>query len=183
MGLYRLRGRLTQLGQCQFDNETIIYAYVEIVGADGSRSLVKRVAVCTDVSSGLHEGMEGEFYFDKLFVFGRSIYCQLWGFETAERRIVDSVNMRSAVTRGNLIFGILFTPVLAIGSTHLVAGLGQLAILLTGSVSRRKFLRSLEAATARSTGSEIATDADSSRYAGAHRLHTQVYPNEQMVRR
>jgi len=145
MGLYRLQGRLSQLGQCEFDNEAIVYAFAEIIHQDGQRTLVKKVAVFTDVSSALSEGVEGDFYFDDLFVFGRNVRCQLWGFATTQRMITDSVNLRNRVTRGNLIFGVLFTPVLALGSTHLVAGLGQLLFFLTGATSRRRFLHRLEA--------------------------------------
>lgn len=183
MGLYGLRGRLSRLGQFEFDNETVVYAFIEIIDAEGRRALVKRVAVFSDVASGIHEGMEGDFYFDELFVFGRKVKCQLWGFTTAERRIMDSVNFRHRVTRGNLIFGILFTPVLALGSTHLVAGLCQIVVLLSGTANRSRFLSRFDVNFKIAPPLQPSEQpADLPRSASAKSLGERVHPHDDMMR-
>lgn len=42
MGLYSLQGTISRLGQCEFDNDLVIYAYVEITTHDENRRLLKR---------------------------------------------------------------------------------------------------------------------------------------------
>lgn len=139
MGLYLLRGTILQLGQCQFDNDLVVYAYIEIMDAAGVRTLVKKVAVAVDIQAVIEPGTHGTFFVDELFVPGRRILCQLWGLLTVDRRVIDRVNLRTILTFRNLLQGILFTPVLGAGLTLLVAGIGQLWSHLNGSANRNRF--------------------------------------------
>jgi hypothetical protein len=138
MGLYRFSGTVTRLGQCEFNNDYEIYAYVEISTQRGRR-MVKKVAVYADVAACLFQGLEGDFNFDDVFVPGRRAHCQLWGVRSAERAIIDSFDLRASMMRLNLLCGVLFTPVFGAGALRLVAGLGQLMSILNGSTDRGVF--------------------------------------------
>jgi hypothetical protein len=141
MGLYSVRGTISQLGQCEFDNNLMVYAYVEIVDPTGGRRLVKKVAVCVDIQAALHPGLEGHFFFDEIFVSGRKILCQFWGISTVERFVVDQVDMRAGLARIHLFRGILYTPLFGLGLPMLIAGIGQTWSLLNGSANRTRFFR------------------------------------------
>jgi hypothetical protein len=144
MGLYRLQGTISQLGQCEFDNDLVIYAFIEILMPDGGRRLLKKVAVCTDIGAAIGVGTEGEFFFDEVFVVGRRFLSQFWGVKTDHREVVDSVNLRTMLTTVNLLRGIIFTPILLSGLPDLLAGIGQAFELLSGSVNRGRFFKRTE---------------------------------------
>jgi hypothetical protein len=139
MGLYRFSGTITRLGQCEFTNDYEIYAYVEIATSSGGRQMIKKVAVFADIAACLFQGLEGDFYFDDVFVPGRRAHCQLWGIRSAERAVIDGVNLRVSMMRLNLLCGVLFTPVFGAGTLRLVAGIGQMMSMLNGSADRLKF--------------------------------------------
>lgn len=148
MGLYRLEGTISRLGQCEFDNDIVVYAYIEFVDAHGQRTLVKKVAVCVDIQAAIGEGVDGTFYFDELFVSGRRYLCQLWGLRNAERSILDGADLRRILAIVHLVRGILFTPVFAVGLPDLIAGVGQTWSLMSGSAVREKFFVRNDAASA-----------------------------------
>ena len=139
MGLYSLSGTISRIGQSEFDNDVVNYAFIEIVDAEGRRKLVKKVAVCVDVQAAIGEGVTGEFFFDAVFVFGRRYLCQFWAVRTAERSVVDGTNFRAILAPVNLIAGIILTPFFGYGLPRLIAGIGQLWSILTGSADRKRF--------------------------------------------
>lgn len=141
MGLYLLRGTISQLGQCEFNNDLVIYAYIEIIDETGARTLVKKVAIAVDVQAVIEPGTHGAFFIDDVFVPGRNILCQLWGVSTEDREVIDHVNLRNILATANMFRGIIFTPVLGIGLPHLVAGIGQTWSLLNGTANRHRFFR------------------------------------------
>jgi len=139
MGLYRISGTITRLGQCEFDNDYEIYAYVEVTGTIGRRTLVKKVAVFADIGSSIHQGLDGDFYFDEVFVPGGRAHCQLWGIRAPDRCVIDSVDLRANMMRFNLLCGILFTPVFGAGLVRLIAGIAQMISILTGAADRQRY--------------------------------------------
>lgn len=148
MGLYSLNGTISKFGQCEFDNDLVIYAFVEIVDAEGARTLVKKVAVCVDIQAAVGEGTTGEFFFDAVFVFGRRYLCQFWGIKTAERSVTDGANFRAILAPTNLILGIFLTPLFGYGLPRLIAGIGQSWSLLDGSGDRKSFFHERRVLTA-----------------------------------
>jgi hypothetical protein len=141
MALYSVRGAISQLGQCTFNNDFCIYAFIEIATPDGGRRLLKKILVCVDVQAAMDVGTEGEFFFDDLFVSGRGFLAQFWGLKTDERFVIDSVNMRKALAFVNLRRGILYTPLLFVGFPELLAGIGQAWSLINQSANRGRFFR------------------------------------------
>lgn len=139
MGLYALKGRISQFGQCEVDNDLVVYAYIEVVDTAGLRTLVKKVAVGVEVQAVIEPGIEGTFFLDDLFVTGRRILCQLWGVSTTERDVIDSANLRNILAASNMLRGIVFTPLLGLGIPYLLAGIGQTWSLLDGSGNRRRY--------------------------------------------
>lgn len=139
MGLYALKGTISQFGQCEVDNDLIVYAYIEVVDAAGRRTLVKKVAVSVDVQAVIELGLEGTFFFDEVFVVGRRILSQLWGASTSDRDVIDTTNLRTILAVTNMLRGIVFTPVLGLGIPYLLAGIGQTWSLIDGSANRRRY--------------------------------------------
>ncbi|PZA10770.1 hypothetical protein DNX69_15595 [Rhodopseudomonas palustris] len=139
MGLYALEGTITQFGQCQVDNDLVVYAYIEVVDAAGLRTLIKKVAVGVDVQALIEPGMEGTFFIDEFFVVGRRILSQLWGVSTTERDVIDSANLRTMLAASNMFRGIVFTPLMGLGIPYLLAGIGQCWSLIDGSGNRRRY--------------------------------------------
>lgn len=70
MSLVLIPGTFTALWQSFFNNDIMIYAYVEISKPDRERVLIEKVAVCSDVASRLRLGHEGEFFIDRIFKTG-----------------------------------------------------------------------------------------------------------------
>jgi hypothetical protein len=143
MGLYKLTGRITRLGQCEFTNDYEIYAFVEVTTSDGRRELIRKVAVFADIAAALLDGADAEFFFDDVFVPGGRVKCQLWGIRSADRAVIDNVNMRHSMMRYNLLCGVLFTPVFGAGALRLAAGIGQLVSVLNGSTNRSRLFDGL----------------------------------------
>ncbi|MFT3940293.1 hypothetical protein [Rhodopseudomonas sp.] len=138
MGLYALNVTITQLGQCEVDNDLVVYAFIEIVDPEGARTLVKKVAVCVDVQAVIQPGSQGTFFIDGVFVVGRRILSQLWGVSTGEREVVDYANLRAMLAASNMVRGIVFTPILGLALPYLF---GQTWSLLDGSGNRRRYFR------------------------------------------
>ena len=139
MGLYALKGTISQFGQCEADNDLVVYAYIEVVDAAGLRTLIKKVAVGVDVQAVIEPGMQGTFFIDEFFVVGRRILSQLWGVSTTERDVIDSANLRTMLAASNMFRGIVFTPILGLGLPYLLAGIGQTWSLLDGSGNRARY--------------------------------------------
>ncbi|WP_247804176.1 hypothetical protein [Bradyrhizobium sp. 191] len=121
------------------NSTTIFYAYVEITTHDENRRLLKKVAVAADIEASMGVGTAGESFFDDVFVYGRRFLSQFWGLRTADRSVVDSVDLRKILASANLVRGILLTPFMGYGLPNLLAGIGQAWTLLTGSGNRRAF--------------------------------------------
>jgi len=104
MGLYLLCGTITQLGQCEFNNDLTVYAYIEIMDAAGARTLVKKVAVAVDIQAVIEPGVEGTFFLDDLFVPGRHTGARLGELvglqphNIRQREMVDIVDLTTQIS-------------------------------------------------------------------------------------
>jgi hypothetical protein len=136
MSLLTFKGTVTALGQSQFDNVVTIYAYIEITEASGRRIQIDKVAVANDAGTLLTMGSVGEFFFDKMFVYGRRYHYQLWGIKAEKMAVMDRVDARKMVTIHHIIFGMLLLPIGGLGALWLLPGLGHLVTMLSGRVNR-----------------------------------------------
>lgn len=134
-----MKGTVTALGQSQFDNVVTIYAYIEITEASGRRIQIDKVAVANDAGTLLAMGSVGEFFFDKMFVYGRRYHYQLWGIKAENMVVMDRVDARKMVTIHHIIFGTLLLPIGGLGVFWLLPGLGHLVTMLSGRVHRDRF--------------------------------------------
>ncbi|CEG09233.1 MAG: hypothetical protein J0G33_05555 [Afipia felis] len=138
MGLFNIAGTVTALGQSQFDNIHTVYAYIEITEPSGRRVQIDKVAVCNDTAALLAMETSGEFFFDKMFVYGRRYHCQLWGIKSDNMAVMDRTNVRIMVMWHHIILGLLLMPIGFLGSFWLFPGLGHLITILSGRVNRQE---------------------------------------------
>lgn len=136
MSLLSITGTVTAVGQSQFDNILAIYAYLEITEPSGRRIQIDKVAVCNDTAALLQMGIVGEFFFDKMFVYGRRYHCQLWGIKAENMAVFDRDNMRKMVMIHHIVVGTLLLPFGGLGAFWLLPGLASLMTLLSGSANR-----------------------------------------------
>src|SRR5258708_1938223 len=78
MALFCERGTISRLGQSEFNNDFCIYAFIEISTPEGERRLLKKIIVFSDMHAAMDVGMEGQFFFDDVFVHGRRYLAQFW---------------------------------------------------------------------------------------------------------
>lgn len=135
MSLLTIKGTVTALGQSQFDNVVTIYAYIEITEPSGRRIQIEKVAVANDTAAQLDMGSIGEFFFDRMFVYGRRYHYQLWGIKAENMAVMDRVDARKMVMIHHIVLGTLLLP-FVIGAFWLLPGLGHLVTILSGSVNR-----------------------------------------------
>jgi hypothetical protein len=90
MSLFAIEGTLTALGQHEFDNLVVVYAYIEITKSTGERVLVEKVGVCGDVAARLRLGQQGEFFVDRIRQSAPVMRCQLWGLKEEGVATIDS---------------------------------------------------------------------------------------------
>ncbi len=141
MGLYALKGTIVQLGPRELDLDLAVYAFIEIIDPQGTRTLVKKVAVGVDVQAVIEPGSQGTFFIDEVFMVGRRILSQLWGVSTSDREVIDTANLRTMLAVTNMFRGIVFTPLMGLGIPYLLAGIGQCWSLIDGSANRMRYFR------------------------------------------
>ena len=134
MSLFAIEGTLTALGQSEFDNLIVVYAYIEITKPTGERVMVEKVAVCDDVSARLRLGQEGEFFVDRIRKAASSVRCQLWGLKADGVATLDSKDMRQRISAAQLTRGILMLPLFGIGILMFIP-----ALMMLASYRRRLF--------------------------------------------
>ena len=135
-GLFNITGTVTALGQSEFDDHTTIYAYVEITESSGRRILIEKVAVANDTAALLATGSVGEFFFDKMFIYGRRYHYQLWAIKAENMAVIDRVDARKMVMLHHIALGTLLLPIGGIGAFWLLPGLAHLMTILSGRVNR-----------------------------------------------
>ncbi|MDO8981314.1 MAG: hypothetical protein Q7V17_19015 [Afipia sp.] len=136
MGLLNITGTVTAHGQSQFDNHLTIYAYLEITEPSGRRIQIDKVAVCNDTAALLQLGSAGEFFLDKMFVYGRRFHCQLWGIKAESMAVFDRHNLRKTAMIHHILLGMLLLPIGGLGAFWLLPGLANLLTMISGSVNR-----------------------------------------------
>lgn len=136
MDLFSISGTVTAIGQSWFNNDLAIYAFIEITEASGRRVNVEKVAVCNDAASQLQLGSAGEFFFDKMFVFGGRFGCQLWGIKSESMAVFDRHDMRKLFIGHHILLGIVLLPIF-IGLFWLLPGLASGWTVLSGGVDRK----------------------------------------------
>lgn len=135
MGLISIEGTLSSIGQSKFDNDIIIYAYIEITKPSGERALVEKVAVCNDVAARLRLGQQGEFFIDRLFKNGPELRCQLWGLKADGTATLDSRNLRTPIMIMRILIGIPGILLFGLGLILIISSLIQLR---TGGMMDRR---------------------------------------------
>lgn len=143
MGLLSIKGTVTAIGQSQFDNNMAVYAYLEITEANGRRVMIDKVAVCNDTASVLQLGCVGEFYFDRMFIYGRRFFCQLWGIKGDDTVVIDRHHLRKMVAAHHVFVGLLMLPVGGFGLFWLLPALFSGLTMLSGRVNRRRMFYGL----------------------------------------
>ena len=138
MSLLNIKGTVTAHGQHQFDNHLTIYAYLEITEPSGRRIQIDKVAVCNDTAALLQLGSVGEFFFDKMFVYGRRYHCQLWGIQAETMAVFDRHNLRNMVIAHHIVVGTLMLPIGGLGAFWLLPGIASLLTVISGKVNRRR---------------------------------------------
>lgn len=138
MGLFKVSGTIVAIGQSEFDNRSTLYAFLEIVEPNGCRVIVRNVGVLNQVASSIALGTNGEFFFDKFFVFGRPFVSQLWGTKTVDGLVAFDNDMRKHAMAFSFCIGMLTILALGIGFLFIAVGLLQLlfVILMTGARKR-----------------------------------------------
>ena len=138
MSLFNIRGTVTAVGQSQFDNNLTIFAYLEVTEMSGRRILIDKVAVCNDTSSLLQLGGTGEFFFDKMFIYGRKFHCQLWGIKADNMAVLDRNDLRKMVMAHHILYGLFLLPFFGVGLFCLLPALASLMTTLSGGVNRSR---------------------------------------------
>ncbi|MDF0498166.1 hypothetical protein [Bradyrhizobium yuanmingense] len=129
-------GTITAIGQSVFDNSGALYAYLEITGADGGRTLVEKVAVCNDVGSRLAVGLTGLFYVDRFRRSGE-LRCQLFGLKTDRASVMDGTDLRVHIGVLQILKGIPAILVFGLGLIMIASGIGLL--IQCARYDRRRF--------------------------------------------
>jgi hypothetical protein len=128
MNLFELRGTVTALGQSAFDNDVVVYAYVEITDFEGGRTMIEKVAVGNDIGAVFGMGVSGSFYVDRLFRAQGALRCQLFGVKTDRIAVFDRLDLRKKAGLIKILLGILTLPVVGIGLLLLLPGIHLLAL-------------------------------------------------------
>jgi hypothetical protein len=146
MSLFQINGKVTAMGQSEFDNVVTLYSYIEITEDSGLRVTVEKVAVCNDVAAGLKMGASGEFFVDRISRHS-GIRCQLWGIKAEGVAVLDSRDLRKRIAALQLIWGLVLTPFGGVGLLLVVPALFRLA--RSGSQNRRRMFYGTDPAEAR----------------------------------
>jgi hypothetical protein len=149
MSLLSITGTVTAVGQSQFDNNLTVYAYLEITESSGRRCLIEKVAVCNETNASVQPGSAGQFFFEKMFVYGRRFHCQMWGIKSNDLAVFDRHNLRTVVTTHHILFGLFLLPVGGLGAFWLLPGLASLMTMLRGGANRRALFYGSNPAEAR----------------------------------
>lgn len=136
MSVISISGTVTALGQYEFDNNVTIYAYLEITEPTGQRVMIDKVAVCNDTASLLQLGSAGDFFFDKMFVYGRQYHCQLWGIQSDTAAVIDRRNLRNIVATHHFLVGLFLLPFGGLGVFWLLPAIGSIFMMLSGGANR-----------------------------------------------
>lgn len=136
MSLLNIKGTITAYGQSVVDNVMTIYAYIEITEPSGRRIQIDKVAVANDTAAVFALGGVGEFFLDKMFVYGRRYHYQLWGIKAENVAVIDRVDARRLVALHHIVLGTLLLPIGGIGAFWLFPGLAHMVAILSGSVNR-----------------------------------------------
>lgn len=128
MNLFELRGKVTALGQSVFDNDIVVYAFVEITDLEGSRTMIEKVAVCNDIGTVFAMGVSGSFYIDRLFQASGPLRCQLFGVKTDRVAVFDRLDLRKQAGLLKVFWGIMTLPVMGLGLFLLFPGIHLLVL-------------------------------------------------------
>jgi hypothetical protein len=128
MNLFELKGTVTAIGQSTFDNDVVVYAFVEITDFESGRTMIERVAVCNDIGAVFSMGVSGSFYIDRLFRASGPLRCQLFGVKTDRVAVFDRLDLRKKAGLIKVLLGILTLPVVGIGLLLLVPGIHLLVL-------------------------------------------------------
>jgi hypothetical protein len=137
MNLHELKGTVTAIGQSAFDNNVVVFAYVEITDSQGQRTMIEKVAVCNDVGAVFGAGLSGTFYVDRIFRAQGWLRCELFGIKTGARSVFDRTDLRRKVAITKILVGLLTLPVVGIGLLLLLPGIHLLALSVLHD--RRRF--------------------------------------------
>lgn len=148
MSLFKISGTIAAIGQSEFDNTGTLFAFIEIVEPTGRRVMVQQVAVGNQVLSTLIPGAQGEFYFDKLFVYRKGLVSQLWGVKTSDGLVCFDKGMRGPVTFVHLGVGIVLLPFGGVGMVFLVFAVPQLVKLISMVGARERMFYGQDGAEA-----------------------------------
>ncbi|WP_298254962.1 hypothetical protein [Bradyrhizobium sp.] len=134
--MFEIDGAITAIGQSIFDNEVVVYAYLEITDTAGTRTMIEKVAVCNDVGAVLGMGLSGRYYVDQIFRRSNSFRCQLWGVKTDRVAVIDRRNLRAQIGFLKILYGIVTIPILGLGFFLIVSGIRLL--ILSASYDRQR---------------------------------------------
>jgi hypothetical protein len=138
MGLFKVSGTIVAIGQDEFSNKGKLYAFLEIVEPSGRRVIVRNVGVLNQIVSSIVLGANGEFYFDKFFVYGRPFVSQLWGVKTADGLVTFDNDMRKQSMALSFLIGTLTIPLLGMGFLLIALGLLQLLFVILKTGARKR---------------------------------------------
>lgn len=137
MGLFKVSGTIVAIGQSEFNNRGTLYAFIEILEPSGRRVIVRNVGLLNQVASSITLGTNGEFYFDKFFVYGRPFVSQLWGVKTADGLVAFDNDMRKHAMGLSFLIGTLAIPLLGVGFLFIALGLLQLLFVILRAGARK----------------------------------------------
>ena len=136
MNLFELKGTVSALGQSVFDNDVVVYAFVEITDFEGGRTMIEKVAVCNDIGAVFAMGVSGSFYIDRLFRLSGPLRCQLFGVKTDRVAVFDRSDLRRKVGLIKILWGILTLPVIGLGLLMILPGIHLLVLSVRHDRSR-----------------------------------------------
>jgi len=149
MGLFKVSGTIAAIGQGEFNNHGTFYAFMEIREPGGRRVIVRNVGVLNQVASSIVLGANGEFFFDKLFVYGRPFISQLWGVKTVDGLVAFDNDMRKHAMAVSFLIGTLTIPLLGAGFLLIALGLFQLLYVILRAGARKRMFYGTNRAEAR----------------------------------
>lgn len=138
MGLFRVSGTIVAIGQSEFNNKGTLYAFIEILEPNGRRVIVCNVGMLNQVASSITLGTNGEFFFDKFFVYGRPFVSQLWGVKSAAGLVSFDNDMRKHAMGLSFLVGALTIPLLGVGFLFIALGLLQLLFVIIRAGARKR---------------------------------------------
>lgn len=148
MGLFKVSGTIVAIGQSEFNNKGTLYAFLEILEPSGRRVIVRNVGVLNQVASSIAPGTNGEFFFDKFFVYGRPLVSQLWGAKTVDGLVTFDNDMRKQTMAFSFLIGTLTIPLLGIGLLFIALGLLQLLFVILKAGARKRLFYGTDRAEA-----------------------------------